>query len=99
MNTFCLLLPLNPYRPYFIGRNFCGCALRRNSFISQGFIFADQAIFGFSPYKVPFVPILPLRILHVRLMYFRVSKIHLLFIFCYLEDSLSRTFSLLPWEF
>ena len=94
MNTFCLLLPLNPYAPYFIGRNFRGCALRRNSFILQGFIFADQAIFGFSPYKVPFVSILPLKVLHVRLMYFRVCKIHFFFNFL-----LSQTFSLLPREF
>ena len=75
MNTFCLLLPLNPYTPYFAGRNFRGCAQPRNSFISQGFIFADQAIFDISPNKVPFVSILPLRVLHVWLMYFRVCKI------------------------
>ena len=63
-------------------------------------IFADQAIFDFSPNKVPFVSILLLRVLHVRLMYFRVCKIKKFFlIFRYLEHSLSQTFSLLPWEF
>ena len=85
MNIFCLLLPLNPETPYFIRKNFRGCAQPRNSFILQGFIFADQAIFDFSPNKVPFVSALPLRVLHVRLRYFRVCKIQtFLFFFLFL---------------
>ena len=87
MNTFCLLLPFNPETPYFIGRHFRGCAQPRNSFISLRLIIADQAIFDFSPNKVAFVSILPLRVLHVRSMYFRVCKIQnfLFWIFRYLE--------------
>ena len=49
--------------------------------ISQGFIFADLAISIFFPNKVPFVSILPLRVLLVRLMYFRVYKIQFFFFF------------------
>ena len=81
MDTFCLLLPLNPETPYFIGRNIRGCAQPRNSFISQEFNFADQAIFDFSLNKVSFISILPLRVLHVRLLYFRVCKIQNSFFF------------------
>ena len=36
-------------------------------------IFADQAIFDFSPNKVPFVSNLPLRVLPVRLMYVKYN--------------------------
>ena len=82
MTRFRLLLPLNPQTPCFIGRNFRGWAQLRNSFISRGFIFADQAIFDFSPNKVPFVSILPVRVLHIRLMYFRVCKMQFFFFFC-----------------
>ena len=96
MNTFCLLLPFNPETPYFIGRHFRGCTQPRNSFISLRLIIADQAIFDFSPNKVAFVSILPLRVLHVRSMYFRVCKNTKFFI---LDFSLPRTSSLLPWEF
>ena len=49
--------------------------------------------FDFSPNEVPFVSILPFRVLHVMLMYFRVCVI-----FYYLEHS-SQTFSLLPRDF
>ena len=62
----------------------------RNSFILWGFIFVDQTIFNFSPNKVPFVSILPLRVLHIRLMYFQVCKIQFFFfVFRYLEHSLT----------
>ena len=80
-------------------RNFRGCTQPLNSFISQGFIFTDQVIFDFSPNKVPFVLILSLRVLHVRLMYFWVCKIQ--FFFCFVLFffggeglSLTRTFTI-----
>ena len=90
MNTFCLILPLNPQAPYFIGRNFRGYAQPGNSFISQGFFFANQVIFDFFHNKVPFVSVLPLRVLHVRLMYFRVCTIQFFFFFV----DFSRTFTI-----
>ena len=50
-------------------------------------IFADQAIFDFSPNKVPFVSNLPLRVLPVRLMYVKYNF--------FFDFSLSRTFFIL----